>query len=251
MKLVNQWSLNIDNNKLTGVAFIDLRKAFDTVDHDIMLHKLKAIGCSDSSVQWFVSYLSNREQTVCFKGTTSSSSTVRMGVPQGSILGPLLFSIYINSLPKCIHDGTVDMYADDTTLTVSGSNATEVEQKLTKSMENVFSWVTKNRLVLNADKTNVMLIGPRSILNGVKDFSVTLNGSFLKRVKEAKCLGVIIDEELRWTEHVEKVVKTAQKNISVIKRAKSYVSARSLKLLYNAIVLPHFDYCSSVWSERF
>ena len=251
MKLVNQWSLNFDNNELTGVAFIDLRKAFDTVDHDILLHKLKAIGCSDKSVRWFVSYLSNREQTVCFKGTTSSSSKIVMGVPQGSILGPLLFSIYINSLPKCIDDGIVDMYADDTTLTVNGRSVAEIERKLTKGLENVFSWVTKNRLVLNADKTNVMLIAPRSILNGVKDFSVTLNGSCLKRVKVAKCLGVMIDEELRWTEHVEKVIKTAQKNISVIKRAKSYVPTRSLKLLYNSIVLPHFDYCSSVWSERF
>ena len=130
---------------------------------------------------------------VCFKGATSSSSKVMMGVPQGSILGPLLFSIYINSLPKCIHDGIVDMYADDT-LTVSGSNVREVEQKLTKGMENIFSWVTTNRLVLNADKTNVMLIGSRSVLNGVNDFSVTLNGSCLKRVKVAKCLGVMIDE---------------------------------------------------------
>ena len=96
-----------------------------------------------------------------------------------------------------------------------------------------------------------MLIGSRSVLNGVNDFSVALNGSCLKRVKMAKCLGVMIDEELRWTEHVEKVIKTAQRNIRVIKRAKSYVPTRSLKLLYNAIVLPHFDYCSSVWSERF
>ena len=86
------------------------------------------------------------------------------------------------------------------------------------------------------------------MLNGVNDFSVTLNGSCLKTVKVAKCLGVMIDEELRWTQHAEKVIKTAQRNISVIKRAKSYVPPRSLKLMYNAIVLPHFDYCSSVWS---
>ena len=251
MKLVNQWSSNIDNNKLTGVAFIDLRKAFDTVDHNILLNKLEAIGCSDTSIKWFRSYLSNREQMVCFKGVMSRSSKVLMGVPQGSILGPLLFSLYINSLPKCINDGIIDMYADDTTLTVSGSNVSEVEQKLTKGMENILSWVTKNRLVLNADKTNVMLIGKGSVVNNVTDFSVAVNGSILKRVKVAKCLGVMIDDELRWTEQVEKVIKTAQKNISVIKRAKSYVPTRSLKLLYNAIVLPHFDYCSSVWSERF
>ena len=103
----------------------------------------------------------------------------------------------------------------------------------------------------NADKTNVMLIGLRSVLNGVNNFSVTLSGSCLKRVKVAKCLGVMIYEELRWMEHGEKVIKTAQRNISVIKRAKSYDPTRSLKLLYNAIVLPYFDYCSSVWSERF
>ena len=143
MKLVSQWSLNIENKQLTGVAFVDLRKAFDTVDHELLISKLISIGCSEESVKWFKSYLSDREQITNFKGKTSHSLIIKMGVPQGSILGPLLFSIYVNSMPNCISNGIIDMYADDTTLSVSGATAHEVEQKLTLALNEVMTWITK------------------------------------------------------------------------------------------------------------
>ena len=104
MKFVSQWSLNIENKELTGVAFVDLRKAFDTVtvDHELLISKLIRSGCSEESVKWFKSYLSDREQINNFKGKKSHSLIIKMGVPQGSILGPLLFSIYVNSMPNCM-----------------------------------------------------------------------------------------------------------------------------------------------------
>ena len=119
MKLVSQWSLNVDNKLLTGVAFVDLRKAFDTVDHELLISKLATIGCTKESIKWFKSYLSDREQITYFKGKKSNNSLmIKMGVLQGSILGPLLFSIYVNSMPNCTSNGIIDMYADDTTLSV-------------------------------------------------------------------------------------------------------------------------------------
>ena len=126
--------------------------------------KLISIGCSEESVKWFKSYLSDREQITNFKGKKSHSLIIKMGVPQGSILGPLLFSIYVNSMPNCISNGIIDMYADDTTLSVSGATAHEVEQKLTLALNEVMTWITKNRLVLNSDKTFVMVIGSRANL---------------------------------------------------------------------------------------
>ena len=120
--------MNIDNKEISGVAFIDLRKAFDTVDHELLLHKLACIGCSNRTIHWFKSYLGDRQQVTQFKGAKSHPSTIKLGVPQGSILGPLLFSIYVNSLPECTPEGIIDMYADDTTLTVSANDATVVEE---------------------------------------------------------------------------------------------------------------------------
>ena len=235
-KFVNDLSWNIENKQISGVAFIDLRKAFDTVDHNILLAKLTDIGCSRECVQWFKSYLTDREQTVSFKGTKSDPLTVMMGVPQGSILGPLLFSIYVNTLPNCISHGNVDMYADDTTLMVSGSSVTDVEQKFSFALQELMVWINHNRLVLNTDKTCVMVIASRANLNKITSFKVSINGKALKRVNVAKCLGVLIDEELNWSKHVDKVTKVTQRNVSVIKRAKDYLPLISLKLLYNSLV---------------
>ena len=143
MKLVSQWSLNIDNKLLTGVAFVDLRKAFDTVDHEVLISKLTSIGCNKESIKWFKSYLSDREQITYFKGKKYNSLMIKMGVPQGSILGPLLFSIYVNSMPNCTSNGIIDMYADDTTLSVIGTTGSEVEQKLTIALHELMTWITK------------------------------------------------------------------------------------------------------------
>ena len=250
-KLVNQWSLNIDNKDISGVAFIDLRKAFDTVDHELLLHKLACIGCSNRTIYSFKSYLGDRQQVTQFKGAKSHPSTIKLGVPQGSILGPLLFSIYVNSLLECTPEGIIDMYADDTTLTVSANDATVVEEKLTVALNRVMAWIKENRLVLNTDKTCVMLIGSPANLKKIESFTISLNGNLIKRVQFTKCLGFLIDEELKWSKQIENVSKLTQKNINMIKRAKSFLPQKSLKLLYNSLVLQRLDYCSVAWSNRF
>ena len=177
---------------------------------------------------------------------------IKMGVPQGSILGPLLFSIYANSMPNCTSNGIIDMYADDTTLSVSGTTGSEVEQKLTIALHELnMTWITKNRLVLNSDKTCVMVIGSRVYLKKMESFNVFINATLLYRIHSTKCLGILIDDELNWSSHVDKITKTTQRYISVIRRAKIYLPQNSLKLLYNSLVLPNFDYCSAVWSNRY
>ena len=108
-----------------------------------------------------------------------------------------------------------------------------------------------NRLVVNSDKTCVMVIGSRAYLKKIESFNLFINATLLNRVHSTKCLGVLIDDELNWSSHVDKITKTTQRNISVIRRAKIYLPQNSLKLLYNSLVLPHFDYCSAVWSNRY
>ena len=128
--MVDEWAKNVDNGKINGVALVDLRRAFDLVDHDVLLQLLSECGCSERSLQWFKSYLSDREQFVSIQNKKSDTRNFSVGVPQGSILGPLLFTILINNLPKAINNASVYMYADDTTISVSGTSKQEIETKL-------------------------------------------------------------------------------------------------------------------------
>ena len=161
------------------------------------------------------------------------------------------YTIYVNDMPGSVTDGIIDMYADDTTLTVSGNDVREVEEKLSNGVTKVMEWIIANRLVVNLDKTAVMLIGSRAKLNCAGDFNVTVCGNVLKRVKVAKCLGLLIDEELNWKDQVEKVTKTVQSKLCMLRRVRPYVPTHSLVLLYNSFVQPHFDYCAQIWSNRF
>ena len=122
------WSINIDNGLLNGVLFIDLKKAFDTIDHEIILRKLANYGVDQSALRFFASYLCNRSQKCSVNGALSSASRLTCGVPQGSILGPLLFLIYINDLPNCLDISCAKMFADDTNITVPGCSFAELEQ---------------------------------------------------------------------------------------------------------------------------
>ena len=188
--MVDDWLTNINAGKLTGVAFIDLRKAFDTVNYDILLKKLCNIGASYNTIKWFKSYLTERKQRVSFNGVVSGSSQLNTGVPQGSILGPLLFLIFINDMPDVIKHGKICMYADDTTLYVEGNDVNVISKQLTEDMENIAVWLNNNMLFLNTDKTKIMLLGSTSKLCSVQNdaFCVMLNGSKLERVDKVKWL---------------------------------------------------------------
>ena len=137
----------MNNGKLSGVAFIDLRTAFDTVNHCILLNKLKAIGASDVALKWFRSYLTGRTQRVHFKKSLSNPLEVNAGVPQGSILGPLLFIVFINSLSNVIQHGKVFMYADDTTLSVCGNDVNDISKKLEDDLSLLGNWLNDNKTV--------------------------------------------------------------------------------------------------------
>ncbi|PFX19180.1 putative RNA-directed DNA polymerase from transposon X-element [Stylophora pistillata] len=250
LEATDSWAYNIDNEKINGVIFLDLKKAFDTVDHQILLSKLNYYGIHGKSFRWFQSYLENRTQKCSVNGSLSSSYSLTCGVPQGTILGPLLFLLYINDLPNCLSNCKPRMYADDTHLTYAGSNLENVQFCLNEDLENVFNWLQANKLTLNMTKTEFMLIGSRQRLNTLTASpTIRMNNTQVSQVTATKSLGVIIDAKLDWYSHIEKLTKKIASGIGALKRIRHLISASALHLIYQALVKPHFDYCDIVWGS--
>ena len=184
----NSWSVNIDNGLINGVIFIDLKKAFDTIDHKILLRKLASYGIDHRALKWFDSYLSDRQQKCVVNGKLSGARAVTCGVPQGSLIGPLLFLIYINDLPNCLSKALPRMYADDTSISIAAGSLPELESALNTELANLHEWLNANKLSLHIAKTELMLIGSRQRLATTIGHSliVQIKGHEIDRVPHTK-----------------------------------------------------------------
>ena len=202
IKVVDNWLTNINKGQVTAVVFLDLAKAFDTVKHNIQVRKLETLGVTGSDMDWFSSYLDNRQQQVFYNGVLSLTEHVLSGVPQGSCLGPLLFLVYINDLPCCISHSTVNMFADDTALYYSSNNADEILRRLNDDPENISKWIKLNGLALNPKKCEFMVVGS---LQRLRHFmlasTLMINGIPIKRVEAFKYLGIpaLVCGKLNWS----------------------------------------------------
>jgi hypothetical protein len=154
----------MDAGLVNGVVFLDLRKAFDTVDHEILIKKLKIYGVQNIALKWFISYLFDRKQFCKVGSAASSTKNTRFGVPQGSNLGPLLFLLYVNDLPNCLRYSSAEMYADDTNLTACCDDINNLQAILNSNLNNIHQWIVANKLTLNIGKTEYMIIGTRQKL---------------------------------------------------------------------------------------
>ena len=246
----NEWLCNMDKGLFTGVLFLDLEKAFDTVDHSILLAKLEKYGIQGCSLEWFKSYLKGRKQVCSIYGKKSSVKDINYGAPQGSNLGPILFLLYINDLPNSLKMSKPSMFADDTNLACIGRNSNEIEIKLNEELENVQRWLTANKLTFNDEKTEFMLIGSRSHLASIDNRPILKLGyRHIRHVRYKKSLGMVLDEQLKWDKHNEVQCKKISNSIALLKRARPFVPRHTLIKMYNAIVLPHFNYCSTIWND--
>ena len=191
---------------MVGVVFLDLKKDFDTVDHDIMLRKLAKYGLNMNAVEWFGSYSKDRVQTVKVNGKVSKELITKCGVPQGSVLGPLLFILYINDLEEYLVDSRIGLYADDTALYCSGKSIVNIMLTLQDEMGIVGHWLRANRLSLNIKKTKFIILGHR----------IELFGEQIERENELKYLWVILDHHLSFNQHIEYLGEKATQKLRAI-----------------------------------
>ena len=208
----DEWYVNMDRGLYNLAVFLDLKKAFDTVNHDILLAKLELYGIKNTPLMLFKSYLSDRSQKCQVNGELSTLKYLKYGVPQGSILGPLLFLIYINDLPNCLQHSTARMFADDTNITVSGKSIKEAEVAINADLNNIREWLLSNRLSLNLVKTEYLLIGSRHNINTLEEQPrVFIGDEPIKGVQVTKTLGVKIDQFLTWDSHILILTKFQKK----------------------------------------
>ncbi|CAB4010237.1 RNA-directed DNA polymerase from mobile element jockey-like, partial [Paramuricea clavata] len=247
----NSWYMNIDKKLFNLVVLIDLKKAFDTgrrpPDFTKKTRNLwRKRRCFGSILK---SYLITRTQKCQVNGTISSERLIKCGVPQGSILGPLFFLLYINDLPQCLSKTKPRLFADDTNLTAAGESINDVEAAMNSDLENFRKWLIANKLSLNVAKTEFILIGSKPMITSIsnKQPNIIIENKPIKQVYDCKTLGVTVDQHLSCKNNTETICKKITSGISALRQIKEFVEKDTLVSVYNSIVRLYFTYCCEVW----
>ena len=228
-------------------VFLDLRKAFDTVNHCILLDKLYKYGIRGTPWNWFKSYLENRKQYVCYSDTLSATMPITHGVPQGSILGPLLFILYINALANVSENLFSILFADDTTVLIEGTNINTMIATLNCELGKLTEWLNANKLSINVSKSHYMVFhrSRRKINKG----NILLDTTILSQVTYTEFLGVILDDKLKWTHHISYIKNKISKGMGIILKARKVLKKKVLLQLYHSFVTPYLIYCLKIWGN--
>ncbi len=249
MKLINISTNIMPVSNIFCVLFLDLHKAFDTVDHMILLCKLEEIGLGECYIRYIDNYLNGRSQVTRVSNICSDPLPVTCGVPQGSILGPLLFIVYINSLPNCLpqHTSTF-LYADDTALVVKVDDAIELNNKLNESLEMAGIWFRNHRLSLDVAKTKTMVFGTQQKVRNVKnEIQITLNNEVVSTVTDFKYLGLYLDESLTFDKHVSYLKGEIHAKMRTLGRVHQYIGKHTALQLYKTLIIPDLDYGDQIY----
>ena len=235
---------NINNQQITYAIFIDFRKAFDSINHNILLRKLSKIGFLPKTCDWFENYLSNRTQYTVVNGIKSSLLDIDCGVPQGSVLGPMLFLIFINDLNSSINHSGYKLYADDTVLYSKCTLESDVTLRtnMQTDLDKVCQWCTENAIMMNVKKTKSMSFGTRHRITESADAFFHVNDRILECVPHYKYLGTYLDTELNFTRQSNETIKSISYKLYFLGKIKQFLNTDALIRLYKAYIQPYFDY---------
>ena len=253
LEFVDKITHNLDQGETPFCFFLDLSKAFDTLDHKILFKKLQYYGVNGTPLLWFKNYLNNRNQYVEMDGIKSQTKSIDTGVPQGSILGPLLFIIYMNDIQLASEKFEAILYADDTTLssilkTFWNSSSLEISDKINRELLLVHDWLLANKLSLNIKKTKYMIFRyPQKSAASLPNLSILIDGHKLERVDNFEFLGLTISETLSWKLHIEKMSNKISKVIGILSRCKRYLHTSVMLKIYNSLILSRINYCITCW----
>ena len=245
---LNRITCELDEGNSVIGLFLDLKKAFDTVNFVILLRKLEFYGVRGIALDLLRNYLSHRCQRVSLNGHLSVTEVCSCGVPQGSILGPLLFLVYINDLPNALDEAFTIMYADDTNIFMRGRNVDLVTIAFNRQLVNLNKWLQCNRLSLNLSKTKSMIFSLNHQTRG-RMLSLSFDGTLVDTITSTTFLGVKIDNSLTWSNHISHVCSKIAKSIGILKKVSNIFNQATLLGLYNSFILPYLNYCNIIWGN--
>ena len=241
-QLTNYIGKKMDSRLPTLVAYIDFKKAFDCVQHPILLNKLTEMGFGKQVTDWVASYLTHRNQRVFANGTYSPLKEITQGVPQGSVLRPLFYIMYANDISKIVKKCGVAMYADDTVLFTANPDFDKAVSGLQSDINAMNTWCSGNGIMANTDKTKIIVFGSSNVLSKVPEPVICMNNVPLQVVASYKYLGVTLDNQLSYNLHVDKLIGTVTAKLKQFQRMRSFLNAKAALMVYKNMLLPILEY---------
>jgi hypothetical protein len=247
-RIVDDILENVNEKEKTMLCFLDIKKCFDTIDHTILLYKLEQYGITGTELEWFRSYLHNRSQVVILNNTISKKKFMNIGVPQGTILGPILFLLYVNDLSNVVRNASINIYADDVAIYSSHSDLNILQNSMQNILNDVFDWYKDNKLILSIDKCSTMIIDNKR-QNSRNDLGLSLNDRVISQVQSMKYLGLSVDTLFTWKDHISNVIQKVNGNNYRLRKLRNCIPKHLMCKLYTSLSVPIIDYAATVWGN--